>query len=97
MLVLRAVSNNLRRNQTLSGIASRNIQLAIGIKGNGTEVVISSLILPGDCLLEKGKEVNDNSKEECFSENFQILLHENKSGKLDLFPDALHLNKKGLG
>ena len=73
------------------------IQLAKSIKINGIEVAVSLLIPRGDKLSEKAKKVNIHLQEKCTAENFAIIQHTNINSKLDLFPDKIHLNKKGKG
>ena len=88
-------TNYLESNQITSDIANEMINLMKNIKVSGTEVPMSSLIPRGDRLSEKGKKINKELQENCTAEKFVVILHKNINGKLDLFADKLHLNKKG--
>ena len=96
MVILHTGTNDLKSNQNPSDITNEIVNLAKNIKNSGTEVSISSLIPRGDRLSEKGKKVNKELQEKCTAENFAFILHKNINSKLDLFPDKLHPNKKGL-
>ena len=62
MVILHTEENDLRINQTPSDIENKIIKLVKDIKGNGIEVVISSLIPHSNHLSGKRKKVKKSLK-----------------------------------
>ena len=92
MVIFHAGTNDLKSNQNSLDIANEIMNLVKNIKISGTEVSISSLILRGDRLSEKGKKVNKELQEKSNAKNFAFIVHKNMNSKLDLFADKLNPN-----
>ena len=96
LIVLHAGTNDLRSNKTAENIASDIIKLALELKSEKNDVMISSLVFRDDTaeLNDKGKAVNLILKAECECYNLLFIDHSNIQ-KQHLNGSKLHLNYKG--
>jgi len=96
LIVLHAGSNDLRSNKSAQNIASDVMKLALDMKSETNDVMISSLVFRDDIpgLNKKGNDVNLILKAEC--EQFNLLFIDNFNiQKQHLNGSNLHLNYKG--
>ena len=96
LIVLHTGSNDLRSAKKPEDIASEIMKLAIDLKRENNEVMVSSITFRGDVkkLNEKGEKVNKLLKEECELYSLFYIDHSNINEK-HLNGSKLHLNYKG--
>ena len=88
-------TNDLRSEDEPDKIANDTVDIAVGCKQTGCEVLISEFLPRGDKLSGKAKEVNDNLKKLCLSKNISLMEHRNFDAKCYLNNSRLHPNRKG--
>jgi len=96
LIILHVGSNDLRSEKTADNIASDVMKLALEMRTENNDVMISSLVFRDDNpgLNNKGKAVNLILKAEC--EQYNIMLIDNSNiQKQHLNGSKLHLNYKG--
>ena len=95
LIILHAGSNDLRSDKTSDDISSDIMQLALQLKTDLNDVMISSIISRADSYNAKGAEVNLQLKAECERYNLMFIDHSNISANKHLNGSGLHLNYKG--
>ena len=96
LIILHAGSNDLRSDKTANNIASDVMKLALEMKSDKNDVMISSLVFRDDNpgLNNKGMDVNLILKAECEQYNF-LFIDNSNIHKQHLNGSKLHLNYKG--
>ena len=95
LIILHVGTNDLRENKSAKEIALNTIELAIDLKTEINDIMLSSIIPRNDKLNEKGAEVNNILKSLCSTHNFHIIDNSNISKLNHLNKSGLHLNYKG--
>ena len=94
LIVLHAGTNELRTEKCAKSISSDLMRLALKMKSDNNDVMVSGIIHRGDYLNSKAKEVNVCLKDECDKYNLYFIDHTNITSQ-HLSSDNLHLNFKG--
>ena len=96
LVVLHAGTNDLR-DETADHIASSIMKLALEIKGDQNDVMVSSIIDRTDSeeLYQKSVRVNEVLKLECSKYHLHFIDNSNIDGWTNLNGSGLHLNYKG--
>ena len=94
LIVLHAGTNDLRSEKTANNIASDIMRLALEMKNDINDVMVSSLTYRADNLNAKAEEVNANLKAECDRYNIFFIDNSNITNK-HLNGSGIHLNFKG--
>ena len=94
-VILHTGTNNLRSTKEPLEIASNIIDLAKTCRENGCDGIISEVLLRGDRLNEKAREVNAALHELFESENLWIIKHQHFKPRYHLNRSKLHPNRKG--
>ena len=94
LIVLHAGTNDLRSERTANNIATDIMRLALEMKSDVNDVMVSSITFRADALNSKAEEVNFNLKAECAKYNF-IYIDNSNIGNKHLNASGLHLNFKG--
>ena len=95
MIILHAGTNDLRGEKTPDNIASDIMRLAIEMKTEKNEVMVSCLISRGDKLNDKAMQVNNILKRECEQHKMLLIEHSNILADKHLNGSKLHLNYRG--
>ena len=95
LIVLHTGTNDLRTEKLAKDISSDVMRLALELKTEINDVMVSSIIPRGDDLNAKGKEVNLNLKAECEKYNLYFIDNANILPKKHLNGSGLHLNYRG--
>ena len=97
LIVLHAGTNNLRNEEPARVIADKVMKLALDMKGNENDVMVSSLIARADDedLQQKLMQVNEVLEAECQRYNLCFIDNGNISPTQHLNAGGLHLNYKG--
>ena len=97
LIVLHAGTNNLRNEDPARVIAEKLMELALDMKGNENDVMVSSLITRSDDedLQQKLMQVNEILEAECQRYNLCFIDNGNISPTQHLNGGGLHLNYKG--
>ena len=97
LIVLHAGTNNLRNEDPARVIAEKLMELALNMKGNENDVMVSSLIARADDedLQQKLMQVNEVLEAECQRYNLCFIDNGNISPTQHLNGGGLHLNYKG--
>ena len=97
LIVLHAGTNNLRNEDPARVIAEKLMELALNMKGNENDVMVSSLIARSDDedLQQKLMQVNEILEAECQRYNLCFIDNGNISPTQHLNGGGLHLNYKG--
>jgi lysophospholipase L1-like esterase len=94
LVILHSGTNSLRdEGKSAMQIARDIVQLAESSKTATNDVAISSLVIRGDVLQEKGNQVNLHLKELCTSRNLWLI--DNSNINLGDLRDDVHLNPGG--
>ena len=97
LIVLHAGTNNLRNEEPANVIAEKLMKLALNMKENENDVMVSSLIARSDDndLQLKLMQVNEVLEAECQRYNLCFIDNGNISPTQHLNGGGLHLNYKG--
>ena len=95
LIILHAGSNDLRSEKTSDNISSDIMRLALQLKTDINDVMVSSITSRADSYNAKGAEVNSKLKIECERYNLMFIDHSNISADKHLNGSGLHLNYKG--
>lgn len=93
--LLHTGSNDLRSQSTPQEISDEIIKLALDVKTDDNEVVISSIVSRDDNLNAKGMQVNDFLKTKCENRGFGFINNKNIHARKHLNGSGLHLNFNG--
>ena len=94
LIILHCGTNSLQENGVSSMQIARDIvELAELTKTDTNDVAISSLILRGDTLNERAREVNHHLRELCVQRNLWLI--DNSNINLGDLRDGVHLNPGG--
>ena len=93
--LLHTGSNDLRSQSTPQEISDEIIKLALDVKNDDNEVVISSIVSRDDNLNAKGMQVNDFLKTKCENRGFGFINNKNIHARKHLNGSGLHLNFNG--
>ena len=96
LIILHVGTNDLRENKSAKEIALNIIELAMDLKTEINNIMLSSIIPRNDKLNEKGAEVNNILKSLCSTHNFHFIDNSNISKLNHLNKSVLHLNYKGM-
>ena len=94
-IILHTGTNDLRTQKTAEEILNEIITLALEIKKDDNEIIVSGIIARNDEHNEKGKEVNSALKTKCniyslgFMDNSNIMINKHLNGS------GVHLNYNG--
>ena len=94
LVVLHAGTNDLQSDKLAKHIASDIMRLALEIKSDANDVMISGITYRSDKHNTKAREVNLNLQAECQRYNLYYIDHSNISNK-HLNGSGLHLNFNG--
>ena len=94
LVVIHAGTNNLRSDAPANQIADDIIKLAMQVKGNDNDVMVSGLTTRVDGLSKKAQEVNLALVDECSKYSIHFINNQNIEG-CHLNGSGLHLNYKG--
>ena len=95
LLILHCGTNDLRSGKKAHDIAKEIFDLAIDIKNEKNDVMVSAIVPRRDFLNEKGMEVNSCLKNLCSNHNIHFIDHANVKSKYHLNGSGLHLNIDG--
>ena len=95
MYILHCGTNNLRDNKKPEEIAKEILNLALKIKTEENDVMISGIAPRTDNLDKKREEVNKKLKMFCEEANLEFISNSNLSNITHLNGSGLHLNFKG--
>jgi len=95
LMILHVGTNDLRGEKLAKDISSDIIKLAMEMKCDTNDVMISSLVSRGDKWNAKAIEVNGILKQECEKLNITFIEHKNIDPNKHLNGSKLHLNWKG--
>ena len=93
--LLHTGSNDLRSQSTPQEISDEIIKLALDVKNDDNEVVVSSIVSRDDNLNAKGMQVNDFLKTKCENRGFGFINNKNIHARKHLNGSGLHLNFNG--
>ena len=88
-------TNDLRTDQHSEAIAEKIVGVAMKMKMETNDVVISGICSRGDEYNDKASEVNKYLKSICNSRNIGFINNENISADRHLNSSRLHLNRSG--
>ena len=94
-LVILHVGTNDLRDKAATEIVKEIVELAIDVKTEKNDIMISGIIPRRDNLSEKAMEVNKLLQNTCGSYNFYFIDNTNVNKESDLNMGGLHLNYKG--
>ena len=94
-LVILHVGTDDLRDKAATEIAKEIVALAIDMKTEKNDIMISGIIPRRDNLSEKAMEVNKLLQNTCGSYNFYFIDNANVNKESDLNMGGLHLNYKG--
>lgn len=95
LIILHAGTNDLRSEKSAEIIASEIMNLALEMKCDTNDVMVSGIISRGDKLNNKGVEVNQLLVEGCKSYNLNFINNSNLLSSKHLNGSGLHLNFRG--
>ena len=95
LIILHAGSNDLRGEKRPENISSDIMRLAMELKTEVNDVMVSSIVSRADSLNAKGAEVNILLKAECERFNLCFIDNSNILANKHLNGSGLHLNYKG--
>ena len=95
LIILHAGSNDLRGEKTPDNISADIMKLALELKTDTNDVMVSSLVSRADSLNAKGAEVNLKLKAECERYSIMFIDNSNILANRHLNGSGLHLNYKG--
>ena len=95
LLILYCGTNDLRSGKKAHDIAKEIFDMAIDIKNEKNDVMVSAIIPRRDFLNEKGMEINSCLKNLCSNHNIHFIDHTNVKSKYHLNGSGLHLNIDG--
>ena len=95
LVILHCGTNDLRSEKPPLEIANEIMDLALEVKTNLNEVMVSGIVPRRDKLNDKGKEVNNILQSLCVSKNFHYIDNSNINCDYHLNNSGLHLNMRG--
>ena len=96
VVILNTGTNDLRSNKQPETIADEILKLALSIKSDDNEIVISGIVPRNDAFNPKGIAVNNCLKQKLPQNNIAFIDNENINPKMHLNNSGLHLNYKGV-
>ena len=95
LAILHVGTNSLRGNTSEQQIAQDIVDLAVNIKTDENNILVSSIIARRDNLKEKAEKVNDFLRIKCAQLKLPFLRHNNIRSEIHLKPKGQHLNAAG--
>ena len=95
LIVLHCGTNDLRSGKTSHDIARGIIDIAMDMKTDNNDVMVSAILPRRDSLNAKGMEVNSHLKNLCDDNNIHFIDNINVKSKYHLNGSGLHLNIDG--
>ena len=95
LIILHCGTNDLRSIEKPNGIADEIIKLALDMKTEKNEPMISGIVPRRDHCNSKGKEVNNCLISLCNDKNIHFIDNMNVNTISDLNMSGIHLNRKG--
>ena len=95
LFLLHTGCNDLISAKTPDEISDEIVRLALDLKNDENDVIISGIIARNDELNEKGKKVNDLLKIKCNSNDLGFMDHSNILAHKHLNGSGIHLNFNG--
>ena len=96
LIILHCGTNDLRSIKKPSDIANEIINLALDLKTEKNDLMISGIVPRRDKFNGKGMEVNKYLISQCNVNNIHYIDNKNLNTTSDLNMSGLHLNKKGI-
>lgn len=96
VVILNTGTNDLRSKKQPEQIADDILNLALSIKSDDNEIVISGIVPRNDSLNPKGIAVNNFLKQKLPQNNIPFIDNENINPKMHLNNSGLHPNYKGV-
>ena len=93
--ILHVGTNDLNSDRLSDLIAKSIVDLAITLKNNSQNVIISNIVIRNDNFNEKAMEVNGYLKQLCIEKNIFLIDHTKTIHSRNINRSKLHLNKSG--
>ena len=93
--ILHVGTNDLNSDRLSDLIAKSIVDLAITLKNNSQNVIISNIVIRNDNFNEKAMEVNGYLKQLCIEKNIFLIDHTKIVHSRNINRSKLHLNKSG--
>ena len=87
--------NYLKNTKSAKEIATEIVEMAIDMKTEQNEIMISGIVPRRDNLIEKAIEVNRSLQSSCSTYNFYFIDNGNVNRETHLNLSGLHLNHNG--
>ena len=94
-LILHSGTNDLRHVNDSMDVANAIVKLAVSMKTDDNQIIVSGLVPRGDNLNGKVVMVNNALRRECAKRNIFFIEHDNINPRLHCNRSKLHLNKEG--